>query len=265
MKNRNMCRILAVFVLLLPLPAMAQVITLERPAPDPARLDIVDDGAGGIGLRVRLAPGWKFYWRTPGEGGVPPQFDWSGSRNLQAASVAWPAPHRITIGDADLYGYVDQVVLPVTVQRQQAEAPVELALRVEFGVCKDICILREDRLQHRIASRPAADPQGAALLAAWRARVPQPAAAAGVTLVSRRVADGKLTLVLASRQPLRMPDLFVEGAADAWFGRPVTILSDGGRQARFVLPATPTAAAQGPLTVTLVDGERAAELDLARP
>src|SRR3546814_10771295 len=79
MKNRNMRRILAVLVMLLPLPAAAQVVTtLERSAPDPARLDIVAGGNGSIGLRVRLAPGWKFYWRTPGEGGVPPQFDWTG-------------------------------------------------------------------------------------------------------------------------------------------------------------------------------------------
>ncbi|MFC3678043.1 protein-disulfide reductase DsbD domain-containing protein [Ferrovibrio xuzhouensis] len=266
MKNRNMRRILAVLAVLLPLPAAAQVVTtLERSAPDPARLDIVDGGNGSIGLRVRLAPGWKFYWRTPGEGGVPPQFDWSGSQNLKAAQMAWPAPHRITIGDADLFGYVDEVILPVMIVPQKTGAAIDLALRAEYGVCKDICILREDHLQHRIAAQPVADPQAAALLADWRARVPQPAAAAGVKLVSRLEQNGRLSVILSSDRPLHQPDLLVEGTPDAWFGRPVVTLATDGRQAQFVLPVTPPAAAAGPLVLTLLDGGRAAELTLPKP
>lgn len=267
MKNRNMRRFLAALaVLLLPAwPALAQVITIERSALAPARLDIVDGTAGEIGLRVRLAPGWKFYWRTPGEGGVPPQFDWSGSQNLKSAQVAWPAPHRIAIGDTDLFGYVDEVVLPVSVTPKNAGTAIDLALRIEFGICKDICILREDHLQHHIAATPVPDPQGAALLAAWRARVPQPAAGAGIALVSRMAKQGKLTLVLSSTTPLHKPDLFVEGSPDAWFGRPAVTLAKDGREARFVLSVTPPEAAAGPLTLTLVDGARAAELDLPKP
>ena len=267
MINRNMNRFLATLaLLLLPLSAAAQVTTLERQIPDAARLDIVDGGStGSIGLRVRLAPGWKFYWRTPGEGGVPPQFDWSGSRNLKSARIAWPAPHRITIGDADLFGYVNEVVLPISVTPQKAGGDVDLVLRAEYGVCKDICVLREDHLRYRAAAHPPANPEGAALLAAWRARVPQPAATAGVALVSRSATKGHLTIVLSSRQPLRKPDLLVEGTPDAWFGRPAVTLSDGGRHAAFVLPVTPAKAGEAALTLTLLDGERAAELKAAKP
>ena len=35
-------------------------------------------GAGLVyrsGLEVRLSPGWKTYWRHPGDSGVPPSFD----------------------------------------------------------------------------------------------------------------------------------------------------------------------------------------------
>lgn len=266
MKNRIMRRILAVLAVLLPLPAAAQVVTtLERSAPEPVRLDIVDAGGGDIGIRVRLAPGWKFYWRTPGEGGVPPQFDWSGSQNLKAAQLAWPAPHRITIGDADLFGYVDEVILPVMILPQKTGAAIDLALRAEYGVCKDICILREDHLQHRIVAPPAADPQAAALLADWRARVPQPAAAAGVKLVSRSEQNGRLSVTLSSDRPLHKPDLLVEGTPDAWFGRPVVSLMAEGREAKFVLPVAPPAAASGPLVLTLLDGTRAVELAVSKP
>src|SRR3546814_17718422 len=64
------------------------------------------------------------------------------------------------------------------------------------------------------------------LLADWRARVPQPAAAAGVTLVSRSEQNGRLSVTLSSDRPLRKPDLLVEGTPDAWFGRPVVTLTD---------------------------------------
>jgi suppressor for copper-sensitivity B len=169
------------------------------------------------------------------------------------------------IGDADLFGYTDEVVLPVTVTPKRAGEAVDLALRAEFGICKDICVLREDRLAYQVAARPAADPPGAALLAQWRARVPQQGAAAGIALVSRTRQGGKLAIVLSSDRVLHHPDLMVEGLPDAWFGRPVVSLDDGGRRARFVLPVTPAAAAAGPLTLTLVDGGFAAELEQPKP
>src|SRR3546814_1450345 len=73
--------------------------------------------------------------------------------------MVWPSPHRITIGDADLVGDVDEVILPVTIVPQNPGTAIDLTLRAEYGVCKDICILREDHLQHRIAAQPVADPR----------------------------------------------------------------------------------------------------------
>src|SRR5437763_14969998 len=56
--------------------------------------------SGGVllgGIAVQLQPGWKTYWRTPGDSGVPPRFDFSSSDNLAAATVLWPAP--VTVDD----------------------------------------------------------------------------------------------------------------------------------------------------------------------
>ena len=47
------------------------------------------------GIEIRLKPGWHTYWRYPGDAGVPPRFDFAGSRNLESATVLWPAPRRI--------------------------------------------------------------------------------------------------------------------------------------------------------------------------
>jgi len=42
------------------------------------------DGAPVLvaGVQLRMEPGWKTYWRNPGDSGVPPSFDFAGSKNL---------------------------------------------------------------------------------------------------------------------------------------------------------------------------------------
>ena len=250
---------LAGFLVILPRVAVAQA----RPnGPAPVQLTLIQGSADEAGLVVRLAPGWKFYWRTPGEGGVPAQFDWSGSRNLARAEVLWPAPQRIPLGQADIFGYIGEVVLPIRIERQKAGEPIALRLMLEYGVCKDICILRNDRLHHDEAT---INPADSALLQSWVARLPQAAAAAGLRLQYLRLKPDRLIVALHSDRPLRSPDLFVEGTPDSWFGRPQVALMSSGQEMRFEFPVTlPPAAADRPLRLTLVDPVLSAEL-VAQP
>src|SRR5437868_11405328 len=50
------------------------------------------------GIAFALQPGWKTYWRTPGDSGVPPRFDFSKSENIEAVTVLWPAPTKFDDG-----------------------------------------------------------------------------------------------------------------------------------------------------------------------
>src|SRR5262249_60059948 len=50
------------------------------------------------GVAFQLQPGWKTYWRTPGDSGVPPRFDFSKSDNVEAVTVLWPAPLKFYDG-----------------------------------------------------------------------------------------------------------------------------------------------------------------------
>src|SRR6185436_4015134 len=58
-------------------------------APVPAK-----DGALRGGVEIKMLPGWKTYWRYPGDSGVPPVFDFSASDNVKAVTVLYPAPTR---------------------------------------------------------------------------------------------------------------------------------------------------------------------------
>ena len=84
------------------------------------RLISASETTGGgpvlLGLQFRMQPGWKVYWRSPGDAGFPPEPDWTGSRNLRSALLSWPVPLRFSVLGLETLGYKDEVVLPVTVE-----------------------------------------------------------------------------------------------------------------------------------------------------
>src|ERR1700726_3042549 len=94
---------------------------------------------GGIGFQ--LQPGWKTYWRTPGDSGVPPRFDFSKSENIEAVTVMWPAPTKFDDGAGGYsLGYRDQVVLPLRIVAKNTDKPVTLRAGINYAVCEKLCI-----------------------------------------------------------------------------------------------------------------------------
>ncbi|WP_179378678.1 protein-disulfide reductase DsbD domain-containing protein [Jannaschia marina] len=96
------------------------------------------DGSHVAGLRIRLKPGWKTYWRTAGSAGISPQMDWRGSRNVRSVTPAWPTPTVFRQGNALSIGYDSDFVLPLVVQPGAGAA--DLRGRLDIGVCADICL-----------------------------------------------------------------------------------------------------------------------------
>lgn len=100
------------------------------------------------GIDIAMSPGFKTYWRNPGEaGGVPPEFDFSGSENLAGALVLYPAPHRTKDKAGENIAYKDRVLFPVVVAPKDGAKPIHLKLKAAYGVCKDICIPAEAELE----------------------------------------------------------------------------------------------------------------------
>lgn len=99
-----------------------------------------EQGIWQSGIRIALQPGWKTYWRVPGESGVPPQFDWSHSGNAADVSVEMPVPVRFSDGNGDGIGYKGEVVFPVKVKPADPARPVKLDLKMFYAVCNDICV-----------------------------------------------------------------------------------------------------------------------------
>lgn len=100
----------------------------------------MDSGAHMAAMDLTLAPGWKTYWRSPGDAGIPPSFDWSGSTNLKSVRIHWPAPSVFDTNGMQTIGYHDQLLLPVEVTAIDPALPVKLAVKVDLGVCDKICL-----------------------------------------------------------------------------------------------------------------------------
>jgi len=186
------------------------------------------DGARVAGLSIRLAPGWKTYWRSPGDAGIPPQFDWSASENVAAVAVEWPAPEAFESFGMTTLGYKGAVTLPLVVTPADPAAPMALRLGLDFGVCADICV--PERADLALAIAPGAPQDGATQVAGGRARAPLSAAEGGVLSAACGVSgsgatrrfEGRLTLDHAA-DPATL--VVVEGPEGVWFAPAETVIS----------------------------------------
>ncbi len=220
------------------------------------------DGSQTIGLEIELEPGWKTYWRSPGDSGVPPYFDHSASANIADLQIDWPAPHRFDDSGGMSVGYKSSVVLPITIKPQSAALPVLLTLSVDYGVCKEICVPASGTAKLVLGRNLAADAEASATLARYQEKVP---ADAGPDLAVTAVAAKErqsLTIETRLADVSADSDLFVEGPESWYFPAPKkTAEKDGTVTWTLPLDGVPQDASLSgtELTLTLVNGQRAVE------
>lgn len=184
----------------------------------------LENGRHMAAVHITLKDGWKTYWRAPGDIGIPPRFDWSGSRNLDAARIVWPAPTRIDQAGVMTLGYKDAVTLPVAVTPRRPGQPVMLAGVMELGVCKDICVpVRLSVSAELSATQTTPDPGIAAALA----QRPLSAREAGVSAIACRLRPAEEGLILTAEitmPPAGGDELTVIETADPriWVARATT-------------------------------------------
>ena len=230
------------------------------------------DAAGQLprieaGLEFRFGPGWHGYWRTPGDAGVAPQFDWSASINLAEPAIAWPAPTRLVVEGLQNSVYTGGVVLPAVLRVARPGDPSRIAVSVNYAVCSEICVPREAVLALDLPAGPATLAPEAAQLDTARGLVPGTAADRGIRLDRAAIETGgggrRLVVDLSSEgQSFRSPDLFVEGDGYGLPPPPVVDISADGRQARLTVGLADAKRQIGDLRLTVVDGSRSADLSV---
>jgi DsbC/DsbD-like thiol-disulfide interchange protein len=220
------------------------------------------------GVAIQLQPGWHTYWRTPGDSGVPPRFDFSKSDNVEAVTVLWPAPRKFDDGAGGTsLGYTQQLVLPLRIVAKNADKPVTLRASINYAVCEKICIPVDANAELGFAS--VASTEDGTLSEALNA-VPKPANVGDpnpLTILDVK-RDGKTNVLVDVTAPEgKDVSLFVEGPTPDW-ALPVPKLVEHGppgvKRFTFELDGLPPgASADGAaLKLTLVGGERAYEFNV---
>ncbi|RIK92544.1 MAG: hypothetical protein DCC73_12255 [Proteobacteria bacterium] len=223
-----------------------------------AAMDGVGPGAQALafGWQVELADGWKTYWRSPGEAGLPPRLQWRQSGNIAGLTVAWPLPERYSLYGYDTAVYRGEVVLPLTVALREPGKSATLDLAVDYMVCKEVCVPLQARYVLSLPAKEApAQSRESHAIAAYAAAVPK----MGLAEVKRVAFDPQSSALLieaALRLPSRrITDVFVIGPDDLAFGR---ASGNGGSPLQVpVMGRSPAAVAGRTITLVFADDQGA--------
>jgi DsbC/DsbD-like thiol-disulfide interchange protein len=229
-------------------------------------LRLVSGGAAGeilrAGVEIRLASGWKTYWRYPGDSGIPPRFDFSGSENVKSATLLWPAPRRFSDAEGVTIGYADRVLFPLHVEAWDATRPVTLHVKADYAICEKLCVpaLAEARLtldRSKAAGDAVADAEK---------HVPRPThvGAEGPLTITQVRKEAQRVVVDVATPPATPVELFAEGPTSDWslpIPEPIVGAPTGHQRFAFALDGLPPGAkAEGAvLTLTAVAGGHAIE------
>lgn len=215
-------------------------------------------------IEIELDPEWKTYWRSPGDAGMPPVIDFSGSVNLKPALVALPVPERFDEGGAISNVYEDHAVFVADTALANPAKPARLQLKLDIGVCQEICV--PEHFEAALDIDGSDDPAAAGILS--KALTHLPAAPEPGTFAVKDVrraggSDKRPVFEIDAVVPdAASAEVFVEGPAD-WYPDTPAFVSASGTigtyRVTFDRLTAKTPISGSSLRVTIVSGPHAIE------
>ena len=176
-------------------------------------------------LEIKLTKGWKIYWRSPGDAGLPPEIDFTNSPAITKHHLSFPIPERFTLFGLETYGYGGQVILPLKLDLAELRKP--MTARADFTglVCSDVCVPLDAELTLYLPKGEARVSPHARAIAMARAKVPSDSTRAGVRVQTAAIDGSRLVVSLADEQgevlAMTSGDILIESDISGYsFGRP---------------------------------------------
>ncbi len=225
-----------------------------------------DPDAVILGIHIRMQPGWETYWRSPGDAGVPPDFFFDDTENIDELYVDWPLPTKKVTAGMTTYVYQGEVLLPITVYPHDRTQPIKLRMKITYAACRDVCMLEEADLALDVAADHN-DDRLAELFAKNAARMPvlDNTPEVAIERVNAAAADGKQRLEVVARAaaPWIDPQVIIEAEPGFAFKPAVITPTMEGRRIIARAEYTHAAGLQIPegatVVVTVYDATRAIE------
>lgn len=226
------------------------------------------DGDHMAALHLTLAPGWKTYWRSPGDAGIPPEFNWKGVRDTQV-QVHWPSPDVFWQAGMRSVGYKNEMVLPLRISGLAKSRDKKLRASVDIGVCKDVCMPHRVQVSTTLlADHKKPDPK----IAAAMASVPFSAQEAGVKTVTCSIKPANqgvgLTVKMDMPRHQGRKETVIEAAdPQLWIADPKTSWSGNTLIARTTIrhmSGTAFALDRSALRITVLGGDMAVDIQGCR-
>ncbi|QIE43929.1 copper-binding protein (plasmid) [Rhodobacteraceae bacterium SC52] len=218
-----------------------------------------DAASVSLGLALEYGEGWKGYWRTPGEVGLAPEINWSGSTNLKSAELLWPAPERFEAFGIENFGYSGQVVLPIRARLEDAGQPLELRARVSLLTCSTVCVPHDFELSLALPQGVGIDTNSARQIATYADRVPAVPENSDIriSVTALDARDSALIVVATSDTPFDEVDVFPEFGPLVTFGKPDIRLDRDRTELWAQIPINAWTEEHAEPSVTITDTARA--------
>ncbi|WP_261884022.1 protein-disulfide reductase DsbD family protein [Vibrio pelagius] len=187
-------------------------------------------------LDVELSGDWKTYWRSPGEGGIPPSWDWSESSNIESVEWHWPIPKYYEQLGVMTLGYKKHASFPVTLTLKDPNLPALFRANLTFPSCTTICVLHDYAIELPIDGQSLAlDEQAMFLFNQGMSRSPKSAYHVSNEQLFWDKANQQLVVQLDNDQAWDKPQVLIDGESviDDFFAQPAVHITDNTLTAVF--------------------------------
>ncbi len=98
-----------------------------------------------FGIKINLKPGWKTYWKNPGDSGSEPQILYN-SNNIKKIEILYPTPKSFVDSQIETIGYENEVIFPIYLELKDGVKIINEKLKFNYLICEKICIPIEEEI-----------------------------------------------------------------------------------------------------------------------
>ena len=173
-----------------------------------------------IGLQVNLLPEWKIYWRNPGDAGLPPAIKWETGNNIKSMNLLFPNPKRFKFFGIETFGYENEVIFPIVIERLNKNKKISGPLQFEAQVCAEICVPVSFNYDLNKLTKNYEDNSKLKDILIYKNKVPKFLGSKDLELFSFAQSDDKLKLSFINKLNISPYDIIIEDNKEFIFEKP---------------------------------------------